>query len=176
MEWIGAPVQDVVCGLPCTSNDDDDLRVLQEKSCVSCRFWCCKYINHHKSHDLNPFLTMSAFLTMFCQPFASVNFSYFRIFNQFKKNCHKHPLVNSLEVCSNLRTRGTRGIIFKLNFSGEHKCHFFFQFLNYDKEVWQNCIYNNDGVFFSINFVKTGSEVSLLGIQYQIEYIWARIS
>lgn len=38
MEWIGAPVQDVVCGLPCTSNDDDDLRVLQEKSCVSCRF------------------------------------------------------------------------------------------------------------------------------------------
>lgn len=78
VEWIGAPVQDVVCGLPCTSNDDDDLRVLQEKSCVSCRFWCCKYINHHKSHDLNPFLTMSAFLTMFCQPFASVNFSYFK--------------------------------------------------------------------------------------------------
>lgn len=30
--------------------------------------------------------------------------------------------------------------------------------------------------FFAINFVKTGSEVSLLGIQYQIEYIWARIS
>lgn len=31
-------------------------------------------------------------------------------------------------------------------------------------------------VFFAINFVKIGSEVSLLGIQYQIEYIWARIS
>lgn len=30
--------------------------------------------------------------------------------------------------------------------------------------------------FLAINFVKTGSEVSLLGIQYQIEYIWARIS
>lgn len=30
--------------------------------------------------------------------------------------------------------------------------------------------------FFAINFVKIGSDVSLLGIQYQIEYIWARIS
>lgn len=30
--------------------------------------------------------------------------------------------------------------------------------------------------FFAFNFVKIGLEVSLLGIQYQIEYIWARIS
>lgn len=30
--------------------------------------------------------------------------------------------------------------------------------------------------FFAINFVKIGSDVSLLGIQYQIGYIRARIS
>lgn len=29
--------------------------------------------------------------------------------------------------------------------------------------------------FFAINFVKIGSEVSLLGIQYQIEYIYERV-
>lgn len=163
MEWIGAPVQDVVCGLPCTSNDDDDPRVLQEKSCVSSRFWCCKCILITTNHlpELKAETSYSDHILSTVRVWSFVNFHIFEFWVNFNKTCHNHPLVNSFEVYSNygLEEQGRLFIYFFL----ENMAFFVFKFWWKSMKEERNCIYKKWG-FFAFNFVKIVSEVSQLGI------------